>query len=201
MIDNKALFNIEYGLYVVTTLDEDKDNGMISNSACQVSVSPDTIAITLHKSTYTHDIIKKTGILNLCPIEQTAPFSLFENFGFKSGREHNKFESYSFNRSSNGLAVLDKFINSYISLQVVSYFDMNSHGMFICKIVEAKTLSTTKTMTYSYYHENVKNNKQDKKSKGFVCSLCGYVYENDTLPADFVCPLCNHGAQFFEEIK
>lgn len=201
MIDNTTLFKIEYGLYVITSKEGDKDNGMISNSACQVSINPDNIAITLHKNTYTHDIIKNTKKLNLCPIEESAPFSLFENFGFKSGRDCDKFDGYSFSRSSNGLAVLNEFINGFISLEVVDYFDMNSHGMFICKITEASTLSDKQTMTYSYYHKNVKPKKEEPKSKGFVCSLCGYVYEGDTLPPDFVCPLCNHGAQFFEEIK
>ena len=201
MIDNTALFKFEYGLYLVTTKDE-KDNAMIINSATQLTDSPLQVGVTINKSAYSHDIIIKTKKLNLCPLTQSAPFSLFENFGFKSGRECDKFEGIEFERSENGLAVITKHINSYLSLEVTSTVDLGSHTLFICTVTEAKVINDSKTMTYAYYHAYTKPKPQSNtKAKGYVCTICGYVYEGDSLPPDYVCPLCNHGAQFFEKLE
>lgn len=196
----KALFNIGYGLYVVTSNDGNKDNGMICNSVTQVTSNPERIAVCINKSNYSHDTIKTTKKLNLNILNEEAPFALFKKFGFVSGRDHNKFEGDNVSKSSNGLVILNNYVNSYISLKVEEYVDLNTHGMFICSIVDSKVLNNTPTMTYSYYQSKVKP-KPETKKKGWVCKICGYVYEGDELPSDFICPICKHGAADFERIK
>ena len=200
-IDNTALFKISYGLYVVTSNDGNRHNGLIVNTVTQVTNTPNRIAVAINKENYSHDTIKNTGILNICCLSTDAPFSVFENFGFKSGKETDKFKDISFWTSQNGLAIPSAHINAFISLKVESYIDFDTHGMFVCTITEAKTITNTPAMTYTYYQENVKPKPQIQKKKGYVCKICGYVYEGDPLPQDFICPLCKHGAQDFEEIK
>lgn len=199
--DLSALFNIGYGLYVVTSNDGKKDNGLIVNTVSQIANSPNRIAVCINKQNYSHHIIKKTGIMNVNCLSQEAPFSVFEDFGFRSGRTADKFDKTEPLRSDNGLAVLPKYINSFMSLKVEEYVDIGSHGMFICSVTEAQVVSDKETMTYTYYQNNVKPKPQTKGKKGWVCKVCGYVYEGEELPEDFVCPLCKHGAEDFEEIK
>lgn len=199
-MDTKALFNIGYGLYVVTSNNGTRDNGLIVNTVTQLTDSPNRVAVTINKANYSHDIIRQTGIMNVNCIAQDAPFEVFQNFGFQSGRDADKFSRYSFSRSGNGLAVPDSHINSFMSLKTEQYLDFGSHGMFVCTLEDAEIISSTPTMTYSYYHSNVKPKPQVKSKKGFVCKICGYVYEGETLPADFICPLCKHGAADFEPI-
>ena len=199
--DLSALFNIGYGLYVVTCNDGKKDNGLIVNTVTQVTNTPNKIAVTINKENYSHHIIKQTGKLNVNCLSTDAPFSVFEKFGFLSGRNTNKFENCEPLRSDNGLVFLPRYINSFISLKVEQYVDLDTHGMFICEICEARVLSDKETMTYSYYYDNVKPKPQTDGKKGFVCKICGYIYEGDILPEDFICPLCKHGAIDFEEIK
>ena len=199
--DLSALFNIGYGLYVVTSNDGKKDNGLIVNTVSQVTNSPNRIAVTINKDNYSHHVIKQTGKMNINCLSVDATFSVFENFGFRSGRNADKFESITPLRSDNGLAFLPRYINSFMSLKVEQYVDLDSHGMFICSITEARVISDSETMTYTYYQKNVKPKPQTEGKKGFVCKICGYVYEGDELPEDFVCPLCKHGAADFEPIK
>ena len=199
--DLSALFKIGYGLYVVTSNDGKKDNGLIVNTVSQVTSTPNRIAVTINKDNYSHHVIKQTGKMNLNCLSVDAPFSVFENFGFRSGRNADKFESITPLRSDNGLAFLPRYINSYMSLKVEQYVDLDTHGMFICSITEARVISDAETMTYTYYQKNVKPKPQTEGKKGFVCKICGYVYEGDELPEDFVCPLCKHGAADFEPIK
>lgn len=199
--DMTALFNIGYGLYVITSNDGKKDNGLIVNTVSQVTNTPNRIAVTINKDNYSHHVIKQTGIMNLNCLSTDAPFSVFERFGFQSGRTVNKFEGEEPLRSDNGLAFLARYINSFMSLKVEQYVDLGTHGMFICSVTEARVISDTETMTYTYYQKNVKPKPQTEGKKGFVCKICGYVYEGDELPEDFVCPLCKHGAADFEEIK
>jgi len=199
--DLTALFKIGYGLYVVTCNDGKKDNGLIVNTVAQVSDSPKRISVTINKANYSHHVIKQSGKLNVNCLTTSAPFSVFEKFGFASGRSVDKFASDSVLRSENGLVYLDKHVNSYMSLTVEQYVDLGSHGMFICTIDEAKVLNNDDTMTYSYYHANVKPKPKTEGKKGYVCKICGYVYEGDTLPEDFICPLCKHPASDFEPIK
>lgn len=197
----KALFNIGYGLYVVTTNDGSKDNGLIVNTVSQVTNTPNRIAVTVNKQNYSHHIIQQTGIMNVNCLSIDAPFSVFETFGFKSGRNSDKFADCTPQRSDNGLVFLPRYINSFMSLKVEKYIDLDTHGMFICSVTEARVISDVPTMTYDYYQSNVKPKPETGGKKGFVCKVCGYVYEGDELPEDFVCPLCKHGASDFEPIS
>ena len=199
--DLTALFKIGYGLYVVTSNDGKKDNGLIVNTVTQVTNTPNRIAVTINKENYSHHIIKQTGIMNVNCLSVDAPFSVFEKFGFKSGRNHDKFGSETVNRSDNGLVFLERHINSFMSLKVEQYVDLGTHGMFICSITEARVINNLETMTYTYYQENVKPKPEVEGKKGYVCKICGFVYEGEELPEDYICPLCKHGAQDFEPIK
>ena len=198
--DLTALFNIGYGLYVITSNDGKKDNGLIVNTVTQVTNTPNRIAVTINKQNYSHHVIKQTGIMNINCLSVDAPFSVFENFGFKSGRNTDKFTDGEQLRSDNGLVFLKRYINSFMSLKVEQYVDLDTHGMFICSVTEARVISDSETMTYTYYQKNVKPKPETEGKKGFVCKICGYVYEGDTLPEDFICPLCKHGAADFEPI-
>lgn len=198
--DLTALFNIGYGLYVVTCNDGQKDNGLIVNTVSQVSDSPNRIAVTINKQNYSHHIIKQTGVMNVNCLDVSAPFSVFQNFGFQSGRTADKFAGIEELRSDNGLRFLPRHINSFMSLKVENYVDLGSHGMFICSVTEARVIEKKETMTYAYYHSNVKPKPETAGKKGFVCRICGWVYEGEELPDDIVCPLCKHGAADFEPI-
>ena len=199
--DLSALFKIGYGLYVVTSNDGKKDNGLIVNTVTQVTNSPNRVAVIINKDNYSHHVIKQTGIMNVCCLSVDAPFRIFENFGFRSGRSADKFEGISTLRSDNGLVFLPRYINAFMSLKSEQYVDLGTHGMFICSITEARTISDAETMTYTYYQEKVKPKPETEGKKGFVCKICGYVYEGDELPDDFICPLCKHGASDFEPIS
>ena len=196
-----ALFNIGYGLYVVTSNDGKKDNGLIVNTVTQVTNTPNRVAVTISKENYSHHVIKNTGIMNVNCLSVEAPFKVFEVFGFQSGRNVNKFVDCEPKRSDNGLVVLPKYINSYMSLKVEDYVDLGTHGMFICSVTESGVVSEAETMTYSYYHANVKPKPETEGKKGWVCKICGYVHEDENLPDDFICPWCKHGAVDFEPIK
>ena len=199
--DMTALFNIGYGLYVVTSNDGKKDNGLIVNTVSQVTNTPNRIAVCINKANYSHHVIKQTGIMNVNCLSVDAPFSVFENFGFRSGRTADKFADEAILRSDNGLAFLPKYINSFLSLKVEQYVDLDTHGMFICSVTEARVISDRETMTYTYYQNNVKPKPETEGKKGWVCKICGYVYEGEDLPEDFICPLCKHGAADFEPIQ
>ena len=199
--DLTALFNIGYGLYVVTSNDGKKDNGLIVNTVTQVTNTPNRLAVTINKENYSHHIIKQTGIMNINCLTTDAPFKVFEAFGFVSGRNVDKFADCEPLRSDNGLVFLPRYINSFMSLKVEQYVDLDTHGMFICSVTEARVISNQETMTYAYYHANVKPKPETQGKKGYVCKICGYVYEGDPLPEDFICPLCKHGAADFEPIQ
>ena len=199
--DVKALFRIGYGLYVVTCNDGKKDNGLIVNTVTQLTDTPTRVAVTINKKNYSHHVIKQTGKMNVNCLTTDAPFKVFESFGFVSGRTVDKFADCTPNRSENGLVVLPRYINAFISLEVENYVDMDTHGMFICKVTEARVLSDKETMTYTYYQENVKPKPETEGKTGYVCKICGYVYEGEELPEDFVCPLCKHGPADFEKIQ
>lgn len=199
--DLNALFNIGYGLYVVTSNDGKKDNGMIVNTVSQVTNTPNRIAVTINKQNYSHHVIKQTGIMNINCLSIEAPFSIFETFGFVSGRNVDKFANLKPLRSDNGLAFLPHYINSVISLHVEQYIDLETHGMFICSITESRVISNVETMTYTYYQNNVKPKPVANGKKGYVCKICGYIHEGDELPEDFICPLCKHGVADFEPLS
>ena len=199
--DMTALFRIGYGLYVVTSNDGKKDNGLIVNTVTQLTDSPYRVAVNINKANYSHHVIQQTGILNVNCLSVDAPFSVFQQFGFQSGRSVDKFAGQKVNRSVNGLVFLDKYINAFMSLKVEQYVDLGTHGMFICSVTEARVVSDKDTMTYTYYQKYVKPKPQTEGKKGFVCKVCGYIYEGDELPEDFICPLCKHGAVDFEPIQ
>ncbi len=199
--DLTALFNIGYGLYVITSNDGKRDNGLIVNTVTQVTNTPNRIAVTINKENYSHHVIKQSGVMNVNCLSVDAPFSVFERFGFASGRNTDKLADCKPLRSDNGLAFLPRYINSFMSLKVESYVDLDTHGMFICSVTEARVISDSETMTYTYYQNNVKPRPETEGKKGFVCKVCGYVYEGDILPDDIICPLCKHGAADFEPIE
>ena len=198
--DLTALFKIGYGLYVVTSNDGKRDNGLIVNTVSQVTDNPNRIAVTINKANYSYHVIHKTGKMNVNCLSEDAPFMIFENFGFQSGRTVDKFQGILTSRSDNGITFLQQYINSFMSLEVEQCVDLDTHAMFVCKVVEARVLSDKPTMTYSYYHDNVKPKPQTDGKKGYVCKICGYVYEGENIPDDFICPWCKHGVQDFEPI-
>ena len=199
--DMTALFRIGYGLYVVTSNDGNKDNGLIVNTVTQLTDNPNRVAVNINKANYSHHIIKQTGVLNVNCLSVEAPFKVFQNFGFQSGRSVDKFAGCeNICRSDNGLIFLPKYINAFMSLKVEQYVDLGTHGMFICTVTEARVMSDKDTMTYTYYQQNVKPKPQTEGKKGYVCKVCGYIHEGE-LPDDFICPLCKHGAIDFEPIK
>ncbi|MCH5260000.1 MAG: flavin reductase, partial [Lachnospiraceae bacterium] len=199
--DMTALFKIGYGLYVVTSNDGTKDNGLIVNTVSQLTDNPFRVAVNINKANYSHHVIKQTGVMNVNCLSVEAPFQVFQNFGFQSGRAVDKFADWDTLRSDNGLVFLPRYINAFFSLKVEQYVDLETHGMFICSITEARVISDAETMTYTYYQKNVKPKPETQGKKGYVCKVCGYVYEGDELPDDIVCPLCKHGAVDFEPIE
>jgi len=199
-VDATALFNIGYGLYVVTSNDGKKDNGLIVNTVTQVTNTPNRVAVTINKLNYSCDVIAKTGKLNISTLSQDAPFKVFQHFGFQSGKDVDKFAEFTHaQRSANGLLFLDKYTNAFISCKVINQLDLGTHMMFICDVTQCATLSKVETMTYTYYMQNVKP-KPESEKKGYVCKICGWVYEGEELPEDLVCPLCKHPASDFEPI-
>ena len=199
--DLTALFRIGYGLYVVTSNDGTKDNGLIVNTVTQLTDNPNRVAVNINKANYSHHVIKKTGMMNVNCLSVAAPFEVFKNFGFQSGRTVDKFANWETMRSDNGLVFLPKYINAFLSLKVEQYVDLDTHGMFICTVTEARVMNDLDTMTYTYYQNNVKPKPQTEGKKGFVCKVCGFIYEGDELPDDYICPLCKHGVADFEPIE
>lgn len=199
--DMTALFKIGYGLYVVTSNDGNKDNGLIVNTVTQLTDNPNRVAVNINKANYSHHVIKKTGVMNVNCLSVEAPFKVFQTFGFQSGRTADKFANMDVLRSDNGLVFLPKYINAFMSLKVEQYVDLETHGMFICTVTEARVMNDKETMTYNFYHSNVKPKPQTEGKKGFVCKICGYIYEGDELPEDYICPLCKHGVADFEPIE
>ncbi len=199
--DLTALFKIGYGLYVVTSNDGKRDNGLIVNTVTQVTDSPNRVAVCINKQNYSHHTIKNTGVMNVNCLSVEAPFKVFQTFGFQSGKNVDKFAGAAPLRSDNGLVFLPKYINAFMSLKVEDYIDLGSHGLFICSVTEARVISDKETMTYTYYQKNVKPKPETEGKKGWVCKVCGYIYEGDELPEDFICPLCKHGVADFEPIE
>ena len=202
-IDATAMFKLQYGLFVLTARDCQKDNGCIINTVMQVTSNPQRITIAVNRANYTHDLIKQTGAFNVSILSTEAPFKLFQHFGFQSGRDVDKFREFPHAaRSRNGLLYLTKYACAFLSARVVAQQEYESHTVFTAELTEATVLSGAEPVTYSYYHAHIKPKPKPatEKKKGFVCKICGYVYEGDTLPPDFICPLCKHGAEDFEPL-
>ncbi len=200
MIEKTAAFKLSYGLFVLTARYGEKDNGCIINTVQQVTDTPFKISVTVNKNNYTHDMIKKTGVFNVSVLTQSVPFSVFQHYGFKSGRDTDKITGDSMPRSENGVVYLSSFSNALISGRVVDEVDCGTHTLFIAEVTEAKTLSDKSSVTYQYYFDHIKPKPQPEKKKGYVCQICGYVYEGDKLPEDFICPVCKHGADAFKPL-
>lgn len=203
MIDNNAMFKLSYGLFVLSACENNFNNGCIINTVMQITDSPKQIVIAVNKDNKTHDMVESTGKFNISVISEKADFSLFETFGFKSGKDVNKFSAFTDTEiASNGILYINKYTNAFISGEVVSQIDCGTHSMFIATVSEAKILNSDKSATYDYYFENIKPKpqKSNDNKKKFVCKICGYVYEGESLPEDFICPLCKHGAADFEEV-
>lgn len=200
MIEKTAAFKLSYGLFVLTARYGEKDNGCIINTVQQVTDTPFKISVTVNKNNYTHDMIKKTGVFNVSVLTQSVPFSVFQHYGFKSGRDTDKIAGDSMPRSENGVVYLSSFSNALISGRVVDEVDCGTHTLFIAEVTEAKTLSDESSVTYQYYFDHIKPKPQPEKKKGYVCQVCGYVYEGDELPEDFICPVCKHGADAFKPL-
>jgi len=203
-MEREAVFKIPYGLYILTAKQGDKDNGCIINTAQLVTDTPMQMSITVSKANYTHDMIVETGVFNLNILTKEAPMKVYEHFGFQSGRDTNKFaDCETENRSENGLLYLQKYVNAYISGKVVNSVDLGTHTLFVAEITQAKTLSDLSSVTYDYYHKNIKPAPVVAKTVGtkWVCKVCGYVYEGEEIPEDFICPLCKHGVVDFEKVE
>ena len=198
-INNNSMFKISYGLFVLTANDG-KDNGCIVNTVQQITQEPLKIAVAVNKANFPHDQSKKPGAFNVSVLAESVPFSTFERFGFESGREADKFSGFENTaRTENGILYLTKDTNAVISGKVIEVVDCGTHTLFVADVVEAKVLSDEPSVTYQYYFDNIKP-KADAKKKGYVCKICGYVYEGDPLPEDFICPLCKHPASDFETL-
>lgn len=200
-MDNKVMFKLSYGLYVLTASEEGKDNGCIINTALQVTSNPNRISITVNKMNYTHDMIKRTGLFNVSMLTEQVSFDVFKNFGFQSGKTEDKFDGYEgYLRAENGIIYLTKFCGGYISAKVFKEIDLGTHTMFIADVTDGKVISDIPSVTYDYYQKNIKPAPAKSEKKGWRCKICGYVYEGEKLPEDFICPICKHGAADFEKI-
>lgn len=202
LIKNEAMFKLSYGLFILSTQSDGKDNACIINTATQITDNPKTISIAVNKSNYTCELLQKSKKFTVSVISQEADFELFKRFGFCSGRDTDKFSGYNnCYRTENGTYFICEGTNAYISCKVNEIIDCGSHLLFISEVEEAETLSNVPSATYQYYFDNIKPKPAEKKTKGYVCKICGYVYEGDELPSDFVCPICKHGADDFEPIQ
>lgn len=199
-MDLSAMFRIGYGLYVLTARDGEQDNGCIINTVMQVTDKPLQVIVGVNKSNYTHAMMVKTEKFNISVLSESAPFSVFEHFGFQSGRTVNKFENQTVERGVNGVAIIKDHCNAYLECEIKEIIDAGTHSLFLAEVKEAENMGDEPSMTYSYYHSHVKP-KPDNKAKGWRCNICGYVYEGEELPEDFICPLCKHGASDFEKIE
>ena len=200
-MNEKAMFNLTYGLFVLSAREGEKDNGCIINTAMQVSSSPNRIAISVNKANYTHAMILRSGEFNISMLDERADFEVFNRFGFQSGRDAEKFANVKASRSSNGILYLEESTNAFLSAKVSEAIDLGSHTMFIADVVDGEVLSSEPSVSYAFYHKNIKPAPQKPKKKGWVCKICGYVYEGEELPKDFICPICKHPASDFEPIE
>ena len=203
-IDAKAMNKLSYGLFVLTTRDGDRDNGCIINTAQMLTDNPKRVTIAVNRKNLSRDIIAKTGLFNVSVLTEEAPFKVFERFGFVSGRDADKFAGCDCDaRTANGLRYIPKYTNAVISCKVIESMNYGTHTLFVAEVVEARKLSDVPSITYAYYFAHTKPKPQPttEPKKGYVCKICGYVYEGDSLPEDYVCPLCKHGAEDFEPLK
>lgn len=201
-LDSSAFFKLSYGIFVLAARDEEKDNACIINTVQLLTETPRRITVSVNRQNYTDEIIKKTGIFTVSVLTESTPFEFIKRFGFTSGRDIDKFSDYScVERGSNGIFYVTEHTNCYIGARVVDTLEYETHTLYVAEADEAKLISDELSATYAYYHANIKPQPALQKKKGYVCKVCGYVYEGDVLPENFICPLCKHGAEDFELIK
>lgn len=202
MKNQAAMFKLTYGLFVLSAKEGEKDNGCIVNTVQQVTDTPNRIAVTVNKSNYTHDMILKTGRFNVSILSEDASFEIFQHFGFQSGRDVDKFADWNdYERAENQITYITKGTNGYLCGKVIDTMDLGTHTFFLAEVEDGDILNDTESVTYSYYHKNIKPQPKETKKTGWRCKICGYVYEGEELPPDFICPLCKHGASDFEKIE
>lgn len=202
MKNQNTMFKLTYGLFVLSAKDGDKDNGCIVNTVQQVTDSPNRIAVTVNKSNYTHDMIQKTGRFNVSILSEDASFDLFQHFGFQSGRDVDKLKDWKdYERAENQIIYVTKGCNGYLCAKVIDTMDLGTHTFFLAEVEDGDILNNLESVTYSYYHKKIKPQPKETKKTGWRCKICGYVYEGEELPPDFICPLCKHGASDFEKIE
>ncbi|WP_026508554.1 flavin reductase [Butyrivibrio sp. MC2013] len=204
-MNNKAMFSLSYGLFVLTSRNDIKDNGCITNTAIQVTSEPNRISLAVNKSGYTHDMLLDTGVFNVSILSEKANFDLFKHFGFQSGRDVDKFATFThMERSANGIYYITEGTNAYISGKVCQSIDLGTHTLFIADVTDMDVLNSDPSATYTYYQSNIKPKPEEPREKtgrkAWRCKICGYVYEGEELPSDFICPICKHPASDFEEI-
>lgn len=203
-MDNKTMYKLTYGLFVLTSCYDGKDSGCIINTASQVTSEPNRISIAVNKANFTHDLVKKSGKFNISILSEDASFDTFKHFGFQSGRNVDKFDGYeSCKRSANNLYYITAGTNGYISATVEQEIDLGTHTMFIALVDDMEVLSSTSSATYSYYQSSIKPQPEKPATGGktvWRCTICGYIYDGEELPADFICPLCKHPASDFEKV-
>ena len=207
MIEKEAMYKLTYGLFMLTTTDGQKQNGCIVNTVSMLTDNPKRIVVFVNKANYSEELLKKTGVFNVSVLTESAPFEIFKQFGFQSGRDTDKFAGGRYEVSANGLYYLPEYANAVLSAKVIDHYDYDTHMLFVAEVTEAKKLNDEKSVTYEYYQSNIKPKPQaakseEKSGKGkWVCKICGYVYEGDELPADFTYPWCKHPAEDFERVK
>ena len=218
-MDKKAMYNLTYGLFILTARDGEKDNGCIINTACQVTTDPNRITICVNKNNFTHDIILKTGLFNISMLTEKSEFETYKHWGFRSGRTVDKVLPIYYIRADNGVIYIKDECNAYLSCKVVSSTDLGTHTLFLADVTDGAVFNSDPSVTYAFYQKNIKpgapaapvsavasaaasgsdSAAQAPVQKGGICTVCGYVYEGEELPADFICPWCNHDASYFDK--
>ena len=209
MIEKEAMYTLTYGLFVLTTTDGEKQNGCIVNTVSMITDNPKRITVFVNKANYSEELLRKTGVFNVSVLTESAPFDVFKQFGFQSGRDVDKFEGGRYETSENGLYYLPQYTNAVLSGKVIDCYDYGTHTLFVAEVTEAKKLSSEKSVTYEYYQSNIKPKpaapKTEEKAEGgkhkWVCKICGYVHEGEELPDDFICPWCKHPTEDFEQVS
>lgn len=201
-MDKKAMYHLTYGLFILTAKEGDKDNGCIVNTVSQVTTEPNRIVVAVNKKNYTHDMIVRTGMFNVSVLTENSKFDTYKHWGFQSGADVDKTEEISYVRAENGVIYIAEETNAYLSAKVVSATDLGTHTLFLADVTDGAVLSEESSVTYSYYQKNIKSAPAGaEKKNGFICTVCGYIYEGDVLPDDFVCPWCKHPASDFKRIE
>ena len=200
-MDNTAFFKLSYGLFVVTAHEGDKDNGCITNTVVQQTTTPNRISVTINKNNYTHDMIKRTGVFNVSVLSEKAKFETFKHWGFQSGKDVDKTVGITYFRLENGVIYIVDGVNAVMCAKVEQEVDLGTHTMFIAEVTDAFSTEEDSSATYAFYHKNIKPAPQQSKKKGWICTVCGYIYEGEVLPEDFICPTCKHPASDFKRIE